>query len=91
MAYLQTVLQGLRSLQIEEKAKEIQAGVAKLSRHVTSYEQFMSKLGKSLGVTVGHFNTAHKELKKVDKDVVKIAGTESVVEPLTLDRPEAED
>lgn len=91
MAYLQTVLQGLRSLQIEEQAKEIQKRVGELGRHITTYEQLMQKLGNSLGTTVNHFNNAHKELKKVDKDVVKIADTAAAVEPLALDKPSLDD
>lgn len=87
MAYLQTVLQGLRSLQIEEQAREIQQRVGELGRHIQSHETFMQKLGKSLGVTVGHYNNAHKELNKIDKDVTKISGRKKTVEPLTLDRP----
>ncbi len=87
MAYLQTVLQGLRSLQIEEQAKEIQVRVGQLGRHLQSYDQFMQKLGNSLGTTVGHFNNAHKELKKVDKDIVKIADSSPVVEALLVDKP----
>lgn len=90
MAYLQTVLQGLRSLQIEEQAKEIQKRVGELGRHVNTYEQLMQKLGNSLGTTVNHFNNAHKELKKVDKDVVKIADTAASVEPLGIDKPSLE-
>lgn len=91
MAYLQTVLQGLRSLQIEEQAKEIQKRVGELGRHITTYEQLMQKLGNSLGTTVNHFNNAHKELKKVDKDVVKIASKSADVEPMLLDKPVVED
>lgn len=91
MAYLQTVLQGLRSLQIEEQAKDIQLRVGELSRHITTYETYMQKLGNSLGTTVNHYNTAHKELKKIDKDVVKIADTTPGVDPLLLDRPQADD
>lgn len=91
MAYLQTVLQGLRSLQIEEQAKEIQLRVGQLGQHLAAYETFMQKLGSSLGTTVGHYNNAHKELKKIDKDVVKIAETSPAVEPLVLDRPQLED
>ncbi len=91
MAYLQTVLQGLRSLQIEEQAKEIQGRVQQLSRHLAAYELYMQKLGNSLGTTVGHYNTAHRELKKVDKDIVKIAGTSAVVDPVALDKPLAEE
>jgi DNA recombination protein RmuC len=87
MAYLQTVLQGLRSLQIEDQAKEIQKRVGELGRHISTYEQLMQKLGNSLGTSVNHFNNAHKELKKLDKDVVKIASTTPSVEPLILDRP----
>lgn len=91
MAYLQTVLQGLRSLQIEHQAKEIQARVGQLGRHIAMYEQLMQKLGNSLGTTVNHYNNAHKELKKIDKDVVKIAQKEPSVEPLLIDRPQKDD
>jgi DNA recombination protein RmuC len=91
MAYLQTVLQGLRSLQIEEQAKEIQQRVGELGRHLNAYEQLMQRLGGSLGTTVNHYNNAHKELKKIDKDVVKIADTTPSVEPLLLDKPSADD
>ena len=87
MAYLQTVMQGLRSLQIEEQAKEIQKRVGMLGRHLTTYEQFLIKLGNSLSTTVNHYNSAHKELGKIDKDVVKIADTTPVIEPLLVDRP----
>lgn len=91
MAYLQTVLQGLRSLQIEAQAKEIQARVGQLGRHIAAYEQLMHKLGNSLGTTVTHYNNAHKELKKIDKDVVKIAHKEPSVEPLLIDRPQKDE
>ena len=91
MAYLQTVLQGLRSLQIEEQAKDIQICVGELGRHLSMYDKFMQKLGGSLGTTVNHFNAAHKELKKVDKDIVKIAATSPGIEPLLLDKPNEED
>jgi DNA recombination protein RmuC len=88
VAYLQTVLQGLRSLQIEEQAKEIQKRVGQLGAHVGRFEEFMQKLGGSLSTTVNHYNNAHKELKKVDKDVMKIAGSDEAVEPLLLDKPQ---
>lgn len=92
MAYLQTVMQGLRSLQIEEQAKEIQVRVGQLGRHLEMYDSLMQKLGNSLSTTVGHFNTAHKELKKVDKDVVKITGQTSAMEiPTAIDKPQRED
>jgi DNA recombination protein RmuC len=87
MAYLQTVIQGLRSLQIEEKAKDIQKRVGELGQHLLAHEAYMQKLGNSLGTTVNHFNAAHKELQKVDKDVVKIADTTPAIEALVIDKP----
>lgn len=74
MAYLQTVLQGLRSLQIEEQAKEIQKRVVELGRHINQHEQAMQKLGHSLGTSVARYNDAHKALARIDKDVVRITG-----------------
>lgn len=91
MAYLQTVLQGLRSLQIEEQAKDIQVRVGKLGQHIGKFEEYMAKLGNALGTTVNHYNAAHKELGKVDKDVIKIAGNDPSVEPLLIDKPLRED
>lgn len=91
MAYLQTVLQGLRSLQIEEQAKDIQVRVGKLGLHIGKFEEYMQKLGGALGTTVSHYNAAHKELGKVDKDVVKIASSTPSVEPLLLDKPQRDE
>ncbi len=90
MAYLQTVMQGLRSLQIEEQAKDIQIRVGKLGQHIGKFEEYMQKLGNSLGATVNHFNNAHKELGKVDKDIVKIAAGGPQVEPQQIDKPRSE-
>ncbi|NCN25100.1 DNA recombination protein RmuC [Candidatus Falkowbacteria bacterium CG10_big_fil_rev_8_21_14_0_10_37_14] len=72
LAYLQTVLQGLRAMQIEESAKSIRENVEKLGKHLTAYEVFMDKLGNTLGTTVNHYNSAVGEFKKVDKDVARI-------------------
>ncbi|MFA6416020.1 MAG: DNA recombination protein RmuC [Candidatus Paceibacterota bacterium] len=87
LAYLQTVLQGLKALQIEESAKEIRKRVEELGKHLGAYDQYMQKLGGALGTTVGHFNTAHKELKKIDKDVLRISGEGAGIEPLVLEKP----
>lgn len=90
LAYLQTVLQGLKALQIEESAKEIRKRVEDLGKHLAAYDQYMSKLGNSLGTTVNHYNTAHKELLKIDKDVLKIAGSSAAagIESLVIAKPE---
>jgi DNA recombination protein RmuC len=91
MAYLQTVLQGLRSLQIEEQAQHILKRVGELGRHVGNYEEFMKKLGVTLGTTVSHYNSAYKELGKVDKDVLRITKEAVGIEPMTLEKPDREE
>ncbi len=87
LAYLQTVLQGLKALQIEESAKEIRKRVEELGRHLGSYENYMKKLGTHLGTTVNMYNSAYKELGKIDKDVLRISGRAAEIEPLSIDGP----
>jgi DNA recombination protein RmuC len=48
----------------------------------------MDALGNALGTTVNHYNKAHKEFAKVDKDILKITGAGVGIEPLTLEKPE---
>ncbi|MDQ6984891.1 MAG: DNA recombination protein RmuC [Candidatus Dojkabacteria bacterium] len=74
LAYLQTVLQGLRALKIEESAKVILENVRKLKNHMNAYEENFEKVGKHLGTTVNTYNKAHKELGKIDKDFMNITG-----------------
>jgi len=88
MAYLQTVLQGLRALQIEESAKEIRKRVEDLSRHLGVYEEFMKKLGVNLSTTVNAYNSSYKELNKIDKDILRITGVAVGIEPQIVDKPE---
>jgi DNA recombination protein RmuC len=86
-AMLQIISQGLQSLEIQKDTEMIRKNVEQLGKHLHGFDGYMAKLGKSLGATVGHFNSAHKELGRVDKDVVKIAGGNSHIEPLLLDKP----
>jgi len=77
LAYLQTVLQGLKNQKISEQAKEIIKQVERLGKHLGGYSEYMKKLGAHLGVTVNTYNKATKELAKVDKDVVRITDKET--------------
>jgi DNA recombination protein RmuC len=90
LAYLQTVLQGLKALQIEESAKEIRKRVIELGRHLSSYETYMKKLGIHLGTSINMYNQAYKELGKIDKDVLKISGKAAGIEPMALEKPKEE-
>lgn len=88
LAYLQTVLQGLKALQIEETAKDIIKRVDELGNHLKKYEEYHSKLGSSLSTVVNHYNNSGKELKKVDKDILRITGEAPGIESLAVDHPE---
>ncbi|MFA6095042.1 MAG: DNA recombination protein RmuC [Candidatus Paceibacterota bacterium] len=91
LAYLQTVLQGLRALQIEESAKEIRKRVDDLRKHFGSYDSYLQKLGNSLKTTVNQYNFAYKEYGKIDKDIMRITGEDGQIEVLTLEKPALED
>ncbi len=88
LAYLQTVLQGLKALEIEEKAQDIIKNVEKLSGHISKYEDFYKKLGNTLSTTVGHYNAGYKELNKIDKDVTRITGESAEIDVRAIDKPD---
>lgn len=87
LAYLQTVLQGLRALKIEEQAKEIRLRVADLERHMAAYDASFKSLGRSLGTAVNQYTLASKEFGKIDKDLLKVTGNGIAFEPLPLEKP----
>lgn len=92
-AYLQTVLLGLRELQLEQSTTEIIKRVGELGKHVTQYADYHEKLGKNLGIVVNQFNLSSNELKKVGKDVNRITDgsmgdlieIESIAKPAILE------
>lgn len=88
LAYLQTVLQGLRALQIEESAKEIRQRVEELGKHLSNYDDYMKKLGGHLGTSVSMYSQAYKEFGKIDKDVLRITGDKMGIEPVSLEKPD---
>lgn len=91
-AMLQVIVQGLRSLEIHKDTEVIRKNVEQLQRHLIAYDGHYKKLGNSLGATVGHYNSASKELGRIDKDIVKISGVAaSGNEPLLLERPSSDD
>lgn len=91
LAYLQTVLQGLKALQIEESAKAIRANVESLQKHLGSYLEYHQKLGNALATTVNHYSASGREFKKIDKDILRITGSSMEFEPLALEKPEQEE
>jgi DNA recombination protein RmuC len=84
---LLTIVEGMRSHQIQKDFEIIRKNIEQLSTHLISYDGHFKKVGNSLGATVGHYNSASKELARIDKDIVKIAATEASIDPLLLDKP----
>lgn len=76
LAYLQTVLQGLKALKIEDSAKIIIKRVEELRTHLLSYEKSMNSLGRSMSAAMGHYNRAEREFQMIDKDIYRITGQE---------------
>ncbi|QQS29465.1 MAG: DNA recombination protein RmuC [Sphingobacteriales bacterium] len=71
-AYIQTILQGLKALQIEQSIKEVMLKVNELGKQLQQYEFYMDKLGKSIQTTADTHRYAQKELQKIDKTIVNI-------------------
>ncbi|HMB17466.1 MAG TPA: DNA recombination protein RmuC [Candidatus Paceibacterota bacterium] len=91
LAYLQTVLQGLRAFQIEESAKDIKKWVRGLSRHLKAFEKNIDKLGKHLRTVFRSFNDANKEFKKIDKDIDRITGEKMGTDIEELEIPQEDE
>ena len=81
------MLYGFKAFKVEEQTKEIIKYVELLTRHLKAYEDYYKKLGASLSTTVNHYNTGYKELGKIDKDVLKIAGQAVEFDVTSVERP----
>lgn len=91
LAYLQTVLQGLRAMQIEETAKDMVKRVGELGKHLKSYEEYYGKMGNALTTVVNHYNASGKEFKKIDKDIMRITGDSIEIAMLEVSKPEKDE
>jgi DNA recombination protein RmuC len=89
LAYLQTVLQALHALKIEERAQDIIRNVADLGKHFRAYSEFHAKVGNNLTTVVNQYNISSNELKKVTKDMAKITNgtSEDVIEIGIVEKP----
>jgi DNA recombination protein RmuC len=91
LAYLQTVLQGLKAMQIEESAKDIVKRVGDLGKHLKSYEEVHQKLGNAISTVANHFTKSNQEFRKIDKDVMRITGEAIGIETLQIDKLDQEE
>ncbi len=88
-AYLQTVLQALKTLKVQESIQEIIKNINTLQRHLDTFDEQMQKLGKHLGTAIGSYNTTYQEFKKIDTDITKISGKKIGVDPMLLEKPQS--
>lgn len=91
MAYLQSVLYGFKAFKIEESTKKIMKNIQDLDRHLKSYEDYHNRLGKQLDTVMNHYSASDKELKKIDKDILRIENTSPEFSNLELEKPKIED
>lgn len=91
LAYLQTVVQGLKQIEFNKSAEAIRKNVIELGRRLEEYEKHIRDVGTHLGRAVGSYNKGYAKLKMIDKDVVKIGGESMEVEPLSLEAPRDEE
>ncbi len=89
LAYLQTVLQALHAMKIEEKAQDIIKRVSDLGKHFRTYAEYHGKLGNAVSTVVNQFNFSSAELRKMSKDVVKLTDgpADDIIETSILERP----
>lgn len=87
VAYLQTVIQGLKNQKLSEEAHLIRDRVEKLGKHLFIYSEYMNKMGQHLGTTVSSYNKAGRELEKIDKDVVKLTEGKAKIRVKEIEGP----
>ncbi len=89
LAYLQTVLQALHAMKIEEKAQDIIKRVSDLGKHFRTYSEYHGKLGNAVSTVVNQFNFSSGELRKMSKDVAKITDgpADDLIEISSIERP----
>ncbi len=89
-AYLQTVLMGLKKLEIEKSTQEIIKRVGELGKHFAKYRDTHERLGKNLSTVVNQYNETGSELGKISKDVIRITdgNRDDLIEIEKLEKPQ---
>jgi len=87
IAYLQTILQALKALKVEENIKEVISGLEKLNKHYLNFDNYLQKLGAQMGTTINTYNSAYKQFSMISKDMNKLTGTGEIIDPKSLDKP----
>lgn len=91
MAYLQSILFGFKAFKFEKKMGEVIKNVETLGKHLKAYEDYHNKLGTTLNTVANHYNASNKELKKIDKDILRIAGSSPELSLLEAEKAKVEE
>jgi DNA recombination protein RmuC len=87
-AYLQTVLLGLKGMQVEKSARDILNNLSRLRRDFAAFEEDFRKVGGHLENSSKKFADAEKRLGKVDDRMQSLEGMAAsgeATEPLRLE------
>ena len=90
---LQITVKALHNLKIENSIQDILKNVEKLGKHLNAFEDVHGRLGRTIGTVVNQYNESSKEFKKIDKDIIRLAGEENALDyqVTALYRPAAEE
>lgn len=91
VAYLHTILQGLRALKISENAERIQEGVESLRKHLKSFEERHRRLGSSLSTVVNHYDKSNVKLRGIGRDIKQITEADFELNGVDIENPKLEE
>jgi len=82
-AYLQTILLGLRGLQVEQRAQEILATLARLRSDFDKVQENFRVLGKHLTNAAGSYSDTEKTLGRLDAKLGEVSRPQTGSSPAT--------
>ncbi|MFA5999783.1 MAG: DNA recombination protein RmuC [Candidatus Paceibacterota bacterium] len=91
MAYLQSVLYGFKAFKLENDIQGVIKNVNMLTKHLKSYEDYYIKIGKALNTTVNQYDEGSRQLKMIDKDILRVTGNSPEFNLLEIEKPKIED
>lgn len=77
---LQALWQGMKAYRIQESIQPILKNIGNLERHLKAHEQYLDRLGAHLTTTMNTYTNATKEFSKIDKDILKLEGAQTLLQ-----------
>ncbi len=90
-AYLQTILLGLKGMQVERRVKEIVAELARLRKELTSFRTDFSKIGGHLGNATSSFEKSDKRLSRLEDKLASLEVLPEAETPAALNTATAKE